>query len=87
MFSEVCKKDSKNRERGSLIRRICFISAQCKFRFFVEWVERDHNEYADALSKCDISRFKKLCKDNNREFSEHPMCYARPTGLSTTHDI
>ena len=87
VFSELCKKDSKNRDRASLIRRICFMSAQSKFRFFVEWVERDLNEYADALSKCDIPRFKKLCQENNREFSKHPMCYTRPTGLYSTFDM
>ena len=81
VFSEVCRKDSKNRKRMSLIRRICFISAKYSFRFYIEWVKRDKNEFADALSKLEIERFKKLCLENDKPLAPCKMLYIRPTGL------
>ena len=83
VFSEICRKDSKDKKRLSLVRRICFISAQYNFRFYIEWVKRDNNEFADALSKLEVSKFKNLCNTDKKEFAPAKMLYIRPKGLTS----
>ena len=78
VHAEVAKKDSKDDQRLNLLREICFLSAKYRFRFFIVWVKRDFNEYADALSKCALNKFKNLCVKNNRQVDHEQTRFVRP---------
>ena len=79
VHAEVAKKDSSNDQRLNWIRDICFLSAKYRFRFFISWVKRDYNQYADALSKFELNKFMKLCQVNGREFNRQQTRFVRPT--------
>ena len=80
VFWDVLKKDSKRSEMLELIRQICFQSVQDKFRFHVEWIDRDNNEIADALSKNELIRFRALCDQDSLKYDPVPSLFVRPTG-------
>ena len=76
--SELAKKDSKNDNRMNLIRNMCFLAAKHKFRFYVRWVSRNDNHFADLLSKNNFNGFKMLCIKSNRTFDKEPTKFNRP---------
>ena len=81
VHAEIAKKDSRNDERLNLIRQICFLSAKYRFRFFIVWVKRDFNQFADALSKCELYKFTNLCRKNNRTYDTRQTLFDRPEYL------
>ena len=80
VFWVMVKKDSKNKLLMDMIRMLCLMAVENKFRFFVNWVKRDFNTLADALSNLDVDLFKKLCTQQGRAYTEFPMLFQRPFG-------
>ena len=52
-----------------------------RFRFYINWLSRDHNQLADALSKLDIVLFKQLCNKYNNKYTDFPMLFERPHAI------
>ena len=80
VYYALLKKDSKNKDLMDLVREICLKAVEYKFRFYIQWIPRERNKKADALSKLDIKTFKQLCIENNNKYTIYPMLFVRPTG-------
>ena len=48
--------------RNKLIRELMVQCAKFRFAFYIDWTPRDNNQFADFLSKNNMSEFYKLCK-------------------------
>lgn len=80
VYYALVKKDTANEFLMEMVKRICLLAVKFKFRFYVQWVKRNFNQIADALSNLDVDLFKKLCDEYSREYTEFPMIFQRPYG-------
>ena len=80
VYFALSKKDARDKYLMDFVRQICLLAIQYKFRFYVNWIPRERNEIADALSKLNIDKFINLCDKFNFKYTKYPMLFQRPHG-------
>ena len=80
VYYALLKKDARDKLIMDFVREICLKAVEYKFRFYIQWIPRERNKKADALSKLEINKFKKLCENTCTKCVECPMLFKRPNG-------
>ena len=83
-------KDIRNEKAQEMVIYICELAMKYNFRFYIAHIKGKINVFADALSRLQIPRFKRLCEVNNKTIDQQPTQYDRlpiklGTQLHTTH--
>ena len=83
-------KDIRNEKSQELVIYICELAIKFGFRFWAQHIKGKANIYADALSRLQIPKFLKMCKQNGKTIDRKPTQHPRlpiklGPKLHTTH--
>ena len=70
-------KDIRNEKSQDLVIQICEIAMKYKFRFYVYYIKGEKNVYADALSRLQINKFKRIARERKYEINTNPYKYKK----------
>ena len=71
-------KDIRRASAHEILIYMCEQAIKYKFQFFGEYLEGYKNEYADALSRLEINKFKRLAEVNKLAIDPAPTLFQRP---------
>ena len=74
----IVNKDIRREKAHRLLIRIFELMMHFKFEIYAERIATEDNILADALSRLQIEKFKKICKDNHIPTDPAPMLFVRP---------
>ena len=75
--SALINKDIRNPRSHNLVIKICETAIKHDFRFHVEWIKGKSNHLADALSRLEINKFKKIAAQMKRNIDPAPLLFRR----------
>ena len=70
-------KDIRNKKSQDLVIQIGEIAMKYKFMFYVYYIKGEKNILADALSRLQIQKFKKMAKQIGHEINRYLHTYQR----------
>ena len=80
LYYALVKKYIKDENISHLLSQIYLLALKYRFRFVVSHEKREFNEMADALSKLEIDKFKRLAERDNITIDPAPTLFQRPEG-------
>ena len=73
----LANKDIRNEESQAIVIYICELAMRYNFRYYIEHIKGEANEFADALSRLRISYFLEKCKKQNKRINPTPTPHTR----------
>ena len=70
-------KDIRNPRSHNLVIMICELAIEHSFWFHVDHIKGEENSLADALSRMEINKFKKLASESGRKLDSAPLLFER----------
>lgn len=72
------KKDIRRPSAQRIVIYICELAIRFKCVVWIDHIEGKSNDFADALSRLQIDKFKRLCREQNKPIDPAPMLFQRP---------
>ena len=70
-------KDIRNPRSHNLVIMICELAIKYSFWFHIDYIKGELNSMADALSRMEINKFKKLASQNSIDLDPAPLLFER----------